>query len=182
MESLIVSFQEVLKEIKSRFDVEQYNGAPMQAVVRRWEEAPKPADLDLFNAAVKARKELQNLAVRFSEDDVERWAVSTGLCKLDLFDAIGASFAVAYHKHQSDFFFCDWLVNNLVNHVYNGFVSGNEKWPNLFYDVYLAFDAGEYFRPGEEELDAGEVYTRPLIGEIMKREATKKILANFGLS
>jgi hypothetical protein len=39
--------------------------------------------------------------------------------------------------------------------------------PPLFWDVFLAFDAGEYFRAGESHIDPAEKYTRPLIARII---------------
>ncbi len=182
MPSSTIALNEVLDEIRSLFALEQETGAPMRDILKQWEEAPKSADLDIFNAAVQARKEIQNIAVHFSEDDIERWASSTGLTKLDLFNAIGASLAVSYHTHKAEFEFCDMAVNELVRHVYSGFASGNEKWPDLFYNVYLAFDSGEYIRIGEEDKDPSEMYTRPAIASIISQDETKTVLESCGVS
>jgi len=176
------ALEKIIDEIRLRYDVNQRDGASMRAIVEQWTNEPKPTGWDLFNAAAQARKDLQNIAVIFTEEDIERWASSTSLSKRDLFNAIGASLAVSYHDHKTNFDFCDMVVNALVRHVYSGFVSGNEKWPDLFYNVYLAFDGGEYTRVGEEDKDPSEMYTRPAIATIISQDETKTVLEAFGVS
>lgn len=182
MSSLKISLEEIIEEIRSRFDLDQTRAAPMLEILKQWEEASKPADEDVFNAAARARKELQNIVDIYTEEDIERWAASTGLSKRDLFNALGASLAVAYHSHKIEFEFCDRVVNELVRYVYSGFVSGPENWPILFDNIYLAFDSGEYYRVGEEGQDPSEIHTRPAIAWILDQDETKTILDTYALS
>jgi len=51
----------------------------------------------------------------------------------------------------------------------------------LFYNVYLAFDGGEYTRVGEEDKDPSEMYTRPAIATIISQDETKTVLEAFGV-
>ncbi|CAB3760025.1 hypothetical protein GQ57_30515 [Burkholderia sp. MSh2] len=85
----------------------------------------------------------------------------------DRFDAIAIELARGYHRGQLPYAFCDEVVNLLVGRLYADALVDRDTWPALFWEVYLAFDAGEYFRPGERDIDPVEKYTRPLIEEIV---------------
>jgi hypothetical protein len=41
----------------------------------------------------------------------------------------------------------------------------------LFWSVFLAFDNGEYYHDNNREEDPEEVYTRPMIEQILKQIA-----------
>ncbi len=43
--------------------------------------------------------------------------------------------------------------------------------PALFWDVFNAFDEGEYYHDIDHKEDPVETYTRPLIAEIIKNYA-----------
>ncbi|PCE33506.1 hypothetical protein BZL54_04585 [Burkholderia ubonensis subsp. mesacidophila] len=90
-----------------------------------------------------------------------------GEVKPERFDALALALARGYHDGKLSFAFCDSIVNILVEKVYSDAVAQRDTWPPLFWDVFLAFDAGEFFRPGERHIDPAEKYTRPLIAAIV---------------
>jgi hypothetical protein len=55
-----------------------------------------------------------------------------------------------------------------VNELHNVITVQNENRPELFWDVYLAFDAGEYYHDNDRSIDPVEAFTRPRIAEIVK--------------
>jgi len=69
---------------------------------------------------------------------------------------------------DTHFWFCDAVVNAVIAFVYDDFLQKGEDLPALFYKIYLAFDAGEVEREG---MDPIEVYTRPMIEEIVRNLA-----------
>jgi hypothetical protein len=61
------------------------------------------------------------------------------------------------------FAFCDAVVNDL-----HGVITfANELRPGLFWEVFLAFDEGEYYHGNNRDEDPAEIYTRPLIAHII---------------
>jgi hypothetical protein len=90
-----------------------------------------------------------------------------------LFNAIGIRIAEGFHRSEFTFDFCDAVVNKMVIHLYSGFVAGiDNAWAVTFDNIYLAFDAGEYTRPGRDEENPVEVYTRPAIASILEKLQT----------
>ncbi|MGU7813163.1 hypothetical protein [Burkholderia sp. AW49-1] len=83
------------------------------------------------------------------------------------FDAIAIKLACGYHYGQLSYGFCDGAVNLLAGRLYSDVLVDRDTWPHLFWEIYLAFDAGEYYRSGERNIDPAEKYTRPLIAEIV---------------
>jgi hypothetical protein len=62
------------------------------------------------------------------------------------------------------FGFCDQVVNDL-----HAVISvQNEDRPKLFWDVFLAFDAGEFFPNDDRSIDPVEAFTRPQIAKIVR--------------
>lgn len=83
------------------------------------------------------------------------------------FDAIALALAHGYNDIKLSFAFCDAVVNIMIGSVYSDAGRQLDTWPPLFWEVFLAFDAGEFFREGEEHVDPAEKYTRPLIEAIV---------------
>ncbi len=93
-----------------------------------------------------------------------------GEVRPDRFDAIAIKLARGYHYGQLSYGFCDGVVNLLVGRLYSDALADRDTWPDLFWEIYLAFDAGEYCRLGEHDIDPAEKYTRPLIAEIVRNK------------
>jgi hypothetical protein len=62
-------------------------------------------------------------------------------------------------------------ADSMVNHVM-GYCCRLEKFPELMWSIYLAFDRGEYYHPDENQDEhPSERYTRPMILEILSQQA-----------
>jgi len=78
---------------------------------------------------------------------------------------MGRHLALGFHEGQLSFWFCDAVAIGVIGFVYDDFATqGEDAWPTSFYQVYLAFDAGEVGRTGEDPV---EKYTRPMIAKIV---------------
>jgi hypothetical protein len=107
---------------------------------------------------------------RFSDTDLARWGGDSEEDIAKFFDKIGREIALAYHSGQVSFSFCDLLVNDLFALVIDR--SRNDPqppWPALFYEVYEAFDAGEWHRRDDKSDDPVEEYTNPAIDGIVAK-------------
>ncbi|HWA92962.1 MAG TPA: hypothetical protein VG844_00070 [Terracidiphilus sp.] len=99
-----------------------------------------------------------------TEEDVQRWCVQFGLSRTHLFDAIARHLALGFDKRELTFEFCDAVVNDLSIAVTN--TSGPR--PELFWEVYSAFDEGEYYHDENRQEDPVEVHTRPIIAQLAR--------------
>ena len=99
-----------------------------------------------------------------SEADVERWSDACGWSRSQLFDEIAICLALGYNTSDLSFGFCDMVVNDLYSPVTN--TSGSK--PQIFWDVYSAFDQGEYYHDNNRDEDPVEVYTRPMIARLVE--------------
>lgn len=103
-----------------------------------------------------------------SANDIERWTGIVGSTKRHAYDVIARHLAVGFHEGRFPFWFCDAVANAVIGFVYDDSIKKGEDLPALFYEVYLAFDAGEVGRAG---MDPIEVHTRPMIAEIVRNLA-----------
>ena len=95
----------------------------------------------------------------------ERWTEIVGSTRREAYNAIARQLAVGFHEGRLPFWFCDAVAIAVVGLVYDDFAShGEDAWPTFFNEVYLAFDAGEVGRTGEDPV---EKYTRPMIAKIV---------------
>jgi hypothetical protein len=105
-----------------------------------------------------------------TDADVEEWSGQVGLDRSGLYDALALRLALGFHGNSFDFEFCDAVVNEL-----HGVITlRNEERPPLFWDVFLAFDAGEFYPNGDRTIDPVEAYTRPEIEKIVRRCALRR--------
>ena len=99
--------------------------------------------------------------------DVDEWSVRVGLPHGVLYDAFALRLALGFNNNELDFGFCDQVLNEL-----HGVISRrDEDRPELFWSVFLAFDAGEYYHDGNRSVDPVEAYARPQIAQIVQRYA-----------
>ena len=81
-----------------------------------------------------------------------------------LYDRIAAYLVLGFYNSELTFEFCDAVVNDI-----HGIISfTDEVRPDLFGQVYLAFDEGEYYHGDNRDEDPVEVYTRPLVARIVE--------------
>jgi hypothetical protein len=100
-----------------------------------------------------------------TEDDIQRWCGLIGEPRSALYDQIAIYLARGFHTSELDFEFCDAVANDMHYII----ISADDWRPNLFWEVYLAFDEGEYYHANNRDEDPVERYTRPLIAQIVKR-------------
>lgn len=109
----------------------------------------------------------RDLDRHLTESDVQRWNTMCGGPRSQLFDAIAGRLARGFNASELSFEFCDAVVNDLSVAVTN--TSGPK--PQLFWEVYSAFDEGEYYHDGNREEDPVNLYTRPMIAQICRRHS-----------
>ena len=164
-----MNFADVIAELKKRYRAE------LERVTVEW-RLPTDAEEARLIAEVELRVPPAPRDERYlTDDDIERWTAEVEISVEALFDGIAMYLARGFHTGTLPFAFCDAIVNNLNGFVYdprsfyathakNGPLQGP---PKLFWDIYLAFDAGEYWRPGDDR-DPITSYTRPAIGKIVE--------------
>lgn len=113
----------------------------------------------------------RNLDRHLTETDVERWSTECGWSRSQLFDEIAKRLALGFNSSDLSFHLCDMVVNDLASPVTN--TSGPR--PQIFWEVYSAFDEGEYYHDNNRDEDPVEVYTRPMIARIVEAMKTQPI-------
>jgi len=104
--------------------------------------------------------------------ELESWCAQTGLSTTDLLNGFAKILAIEFHEGRATYEFCDMVVNNLFEPIIEGVeqVIEGQSGTKLAWDVYLAFDAGEYYRAGETPGSTGpDERTARLIADIVKR-------------
>lgn len=99
-----------------------------------------------------------------AEDDIQRWSALAGESRAVLYDHIAIYLARGFHNSELTFEFCDAIVND----IHGVITSSDEARPALFWEIYLAFDEGEYYHNEMRDEDPVEVYTRPEIARIVE--------------
>ena len=107
----------------------------------------------------------RDLERHLTEADVERWIAASGWSRSQLFDEIAMYLAFGFNGSELSFEFCDAVVNDLSAPVTN---TGGTR-PMVFWQVYSAFDEGEYYHDNNQSVDPVDVYTRPMIARIVER-------------
>ena len=98
--------------------------------------------------------------------EIERWSADLRISKATLYDQVAHYVASGFNDHELPFWFCDAIVNDI-----HGIITlADEIRPDLFWRVFLAFDAGEYYRREDGKQDPVVKYTRPLIEQIIREE------------
>ena len=95
--------------------------------------------------------------------DIESVAAEAGLSVSDLLDAFARSVAIQYLQGQSSFNFADAAMNQLFGFAVADTGIGLSEFA---WDVFGAFDEGEYIHEGMPDDEQGETLTRKLLGRI----------------
>ncbi len=107
-------------------------------------------------------------------NDINKWARERGLSLPDFLDRIGFEIADRYQAGQHTFQFCDSLVNDLWCALIELVVKNDDlRWPDDFYEVYEAFDAGEFHRLPDKSDDPESDFTKPLVAAFLARKADR---------
>jgi hypothetical protein len=96
-------------------------------------------------------------------DSSNRWSALLDEPRSALYDQVAMNLAQGVHSSEMTFAFCDAVVNDL----YGVITSTDEHCPALFWDVFIAFDEGQYYHGNNRDEDPVEVYTRPMIARIV---------------
>jgi hypothetical protein len=72
--------------------------------------------------------------------------------------------ARSYHRSELSSELCDGVLNDLHNVI----IRADEDRPDLFWKIYLAFDAGERYNNNSRDLAAENKYTRPAIARLVE--------------
>ena len=86
------------------------------------------------------------------------------ISRADLYDQIALRLARGFYDSELDFTFCDAVINDMFGVI----ISVNEVHKELFWRVFSAFDEGEYYHKNNRDEDPVEVYTRPMIHQIIE--------------
>jgi len=125
--------------------------------------------IDELKTFYKDGVDYRNLDRHLTETDIERWSSECGWPRSQLFDEVAKRLALGYNTSDLSFDFCDMVVNDIFGPVTN--TSGPK--PQIFWDVYSAFDEGEYYHGNNRDEDPVEVYTRPMIARIVEVLGTR---------
>jgi len=118
----------------------------------------------------------RDLDRHLTEADVLRWSNEVGWSRSHLFDEIAKSLALGFNTSELSFEFCDAVVNDRFGPVTD--TSGPR--PELFWDVYSAFDEGEYYHGNNRNEDPVETYTRSMIARIVEVLGTSSVTQSRG--
>ena len=103
-----------------------------------------------------------------SDDDLLEWSIGQGVTVEDFLDRFGGEIAKSYHARELPYETCDEIVNDLWGLLMQRTANGSSgAWPETFYRVYDAFDAGEYHRRADSSDDPIAQFTDPAIAEIV---------------
>lgn len=103
-------------------------------------------------------------------DTAVNFAGSQKLSLAEFVNKFALVLARGYQDQRYNFEFSDeaanWLFGFMTDELFLS--SNNNTLPSPAYDVYLAFDVGEYHHAGDaEDIVAEEKYTKPKINEIL---------------
>jgi hypothetical protein len=101
---------------------------------------------------------------RLTEEDVQRWSTACGWSRRQLFDEIAKCLALGFNASELSFGFCDMVANDLFGPV----TDTTPPKPEIFWDVYSAFDEGEHYHGNNRDEDPVETYTRPMIARVVE--------------
>jgi hypothetical protein len=124
-----------------------------EAQIRKW---------PIFSSSPKGPPLLTDAHIR-------AWTVGTGFARSELYDRIAIYLARGFHRSELDFEFCDEIVNTI-----HGIITlADESRPDLFWQVFLAFDSGEFYRDNDRSQDPIEAFTRPLIAKVIEQYSSE---------
>ncbi|GEM_PF-6708114 len=95
-----------------------------------------------------------------SADDIMDWSVDLQLSPATLLDRLSAHMVEGFHRGTLDYDYCDALANALHFPVLDLVGMDSFAWK-----TFLAFDDGEWSRPGDIE-DPVDKYTRPAVAAL----------------
>ncbi|CAN7512377.1 hypothetical protein LJR090_004247 [Bosea sp. LjRoot90] len=110
------------------------------------------------------RKEIELREAHITEADVKRWAGSYPGSLEAMFDAIAEDLARRFNSGEIEFWQGDFIANTLFTRMLD-YAPDGIPFCTLVWEVYEAFDAGEYSRTPND--DPIRTYTVPRIAGIV---------------
>ncbi|WIA56157.1 hypothetical protein N6H05_24610 [Sphingobium sp. WTD-1] len=95
---------------------------------------------------------------------IRQWSADANISEVELTERLALDVAARYAQREIDYGPADWIINNLFLAMTDDPLS---NWSDLFFDIYNAFDSGEYRRDGDGDVEPSEKYTRPEIARIL---------------
>jgi hypothetical protein len=82
-----------------------------------------------------------------------------------LIEDLSLATALKYWNGEMSYTKGDFIMNHLLSYwTASEFIDKNRMFSGIAWEVYLAFDAGEFYRHGEDRsINPSEKYTRPLV-------------------
>ncbi len=122
-------------------------------------------DIVLSELQSRYRVALEPPALELSNSDIERWSGELATSRAALYDSLALRLAHGFYRNELPYSFCDSVLNSI-----HGLITiADEIRPDLFWSIFLAFDAGEYFHEPSRREDPVAAYTRPLIEQIVRK-------------
>jgi len=107
---------------------------------------------------------------RVSTEDIACWAGPLDKDVTAFLDRLGGEIAKSYQSGDLSYEFCDLLVNDLFEILFDRqFLDPQGSWAHLFYEVYEAFDAGEFHRKADHSDDPVAEFTNPAVANIIAK-------------
>jgi hypothetical protein len=102
-----------------------------------------------------------------NDAEIDQLGLALSCDRYGALDAISLHIARQFASHHLSYDISDSIMNHVM-----GYCCRLEKFPELMWSVYLAFDRGEYYHPEEDhDLHPSERYTRPMIMEILSKHS-----------
>jgi hypothetical protein len=117
---------------------------------------------DFLNFALNKQPE-----ERITLDEVAQWAGARD--NWAFYNLIAVEIAAGYYREELTYDFCDGVMNDLWEAVRAGFRPDIIEIPEPFFEIYQAFDAGEFHRKPDGSDDPIADFTDPLIAELVTR-------------
>jgi len=121
-------------------------------------------------------REIEEIATKRSVriPEAEAACEASGRDLKALLDEISLGVACRYVDGNASFDYCDAIMNNLFNVILLG--EKNVITSDLAWEIFLAFDAGEYHHQGDApDINPEKKYTHPMLFEILRREMLDKV-------
>lgn len=105
----------------------------------------------------------RDLPMLITTEDIDDWSRGAAVTRRRALDEAAVAVARAFDDGTLNFEVADEAMNDLWSIA----LRVDEDWSPLFFDIYEAFDAGEW--SSDPEMDPVETFTRPNVREILSR-------------
>jgi hypothetical protein len=99
------------------------------------------------------------------EESAKRWSREGGRTEPEMLNDVAVGLAFGFSVKELDFGFCSTFMRRLKDYSFG------REWPPLFWEIFIAFDAGEFYHDTHEprDIEPSELHTRPMIEIILRR-------------